>query len=101
MSDPLDFQGDDTAAANEQLKARAKRLQEVEDIKWLMGHAQGRRLVARIFEFAGIRRTSFNTNGSTMALNEGKRTVGLWLEAEVLENTPDAYMKLLKEYRSE
>jgi hypothetical protein len=34
-----------------------------------------------------------------MAFNEGKRHVGLFLTAEVLEASPEGYFKLLKEYQ--
>lgn len=98
MSDPTDaLTLDDSEAAN-LAKAKIQRQQEVEDLKWLMAHAQGRRIVTRLFEFTGIRRTSFHTNGSMFALNEGKKQAGLWLEAEVLDAAPDAYLKLLKEF---
>jgi len=98
FQDPL---SDDSDAKAEQDKARLIRARECDDLKWLMGHAQGRRLVTRIFDKTGIRRTPFNTNGSTMAFNAGMQNVGLWLESEVLEASPDAYIKLLKEFRNE
>lgn len=98
MSDPTDALLPDDSAAEMAAKANIQQKQQVEDLKWLMAHAQGRRIVTRIFEFTGIRRTSFHTNGSTFALNEGKKQAGLWLEAEVLDAAPDAYLKLLKEF---
>lgn len=101
MTESHDAEDFDARAKAEQADARVKRLQEVEDLKWLMAHAAGRRIATRILERTGVRRTSFHTNGSTMAFNEGRRDVGLWFEAEVLETAPDAYLKMLKEYRSE
>ena len=98
MSDPTDALLPDDSAAQNEAKANIQRLQQVEDLKWLMGHAQGRRIVTRLFEKTGIRRTPFHTSGSQMSFNAGAQNVGLWLEAEVLEASPDAYFKLLKEF---
>jgi 3-oxoacyl-[acyl-carrier-protein] synthase III len=97
MTDPSELQSDRDAEAQRQA-ALVKRKQEIDDIRWLMAHPQGRRIVTRIFEKTGTRRTPFNTNGSTMAFNAGMQNVGLWLEAEVVEQSPDGYMKLLKEF---
>ena len=44
-------------------------------------------------------RTSFNASGSVMAFNEGQRNIGLMLQAEVLEASPEAYMTMLNEQR--
>jgi len=101
MEDPLDLEEQQRGRESAEVERKARRTKEVEDVKWLMAHPQGRRLAARILERTGNRRTSFHTNGSTMAFNEGRRDVGLWLEAELLEVTPDAYLKLLKEFRNE
>lgn len=97
MSDPFNTQDADATA--EQDEARLKRLQQNEDLKWLMEHPQGRRIVTRIFERTGIRRTPFNTNGSTMAFNAGAQNVGLWLEGEILEVAFDGYVAMLKEFQ--
>jgi hypothetical protein len=98
MSDPTDALLPDDSAAELTAKANLQQQQKVEDLKWLMGHAQGRRIVTRLFEKTGIRRTPFHTSGSQMSFNAGAQNVGLWLEAEVLEASPDAYFKLLKEF---
>ena len=99
MRDPTDLQSSTSEEATEQDAARLARQQQVDDLKWLMAHPQGRRIVARFFDRTGIRRTPFNTNGSTMAFAAGAQNVGLWLEAEVLEASFDGYMKLLKEFQ--
>jgi 3-oxoacyl-[acyl-carrier-protein] synthase III len=98
MSDPTDALDRDDSAAPERAKEDIQQKQQVEDLKWLMAHAQGRRIVTRIFEKTGIRRTPFHSSGSQMAFNAGAQNVGLWLEAEVLDASPDAYFKLLKEF---
>ena len=73
-------------------------MQQVEDIKWLVGHASGRRIATRLLDRAGVYRTSFNHSGSVMAFNEGKRDMGLFLLAELMEAAPESYMKMLKEF---
>ena len=99
MRDPTDLQTNDSAEATEQDAARIARQQQVDDLKWLMAHPQGRRIVARIFDKTGIRRTPFNTSGSVMSFNAGAQNVGLWLEAEVLETSFEGYTKMLKEFQ--
>ncbi len=99
MRDPLDTQRQEREAEAEELEAREKRRRELEDLKWLMAHPQGRRVMARLLEEAGVNRTSFNHSGSVMAFNEGKRHIGLFLTAEVLEASPGGYFKLLNEYQ--
>lgn len=92
--DPLDPQPTEADLA----RVGVERRKEVDDLKWLMGHTQGRRIMVRILDRAGIRRTPFHTNGSTMAFNAGQQNIGLWLESEVLEASPEAYFKMLKEF---
>jgi 3-oxoacyl-[acyl-carrier-protein] synthase III len=98
MSDPTDALTQDPDAETKTATVKIAEQTQVEDLKWLMAHAQGRRIVTRVFEKTGIRRTPFHTNGSTMSFNAGQQNVGLWLEALVLDASPDAYFKLLKEF---
>lgn len=99
MRDPLDLQRQEREAESDKLVAREKRRRELDDLRWLMAHPQGRRIVSRLLEETGVNRTSFNHSGSVMAFNEGRRQIGLFLTAEVLEASADGYMKLLKEYQ--
>lgn len=98
MHDVTDTASQEREAAAAEQKAEFKRKQQVDDIKWLMAHAQGRRIMARLFDKTGIRRTPFNTSGSVMSFNAGMQNVGLWLEAEVLDAAPEAYLRLLKDF---
>ena len=99
MRDPVDLQANADEDASEQDASKLARQQQVDDVKWLMAHPQGRRIVARIFDKTGIRRTPFNTSGSVMSFNAGAQNVGLWLEAEVLEVSFDGYTRMLKEFQ--
>jgi hypothetical protein len=100
-SDLLDTQAHETEALTEQGRAQARRQQQVDDIKWLVAHAAGRRIVSRLLEESGVHRTSFHNSGSVMAFNEGRKHLGYFLTGELLEIAPDSYLKLLKEYRNE
>jgi hypothetical protein len=82
-------------------KAGLRERRAVDDLKWLMADARGRRFVARLLDRAGVHRSVFHTSGSVMAFNEGRRQVGLDVLAEVMEHTPKAYVQLLNEYRNE
>jgi hypothetical protein len=100
MRDPTDLRSQERDAESEELVANEKRRKELEDIKWLMAHPQGRRVVTRLLEEAGVNRTSFNHSGSVMAFSEGKRHIGLFLTGELLQAAPEGYFKLLKEYQA-
>jgi hypothetical protein len=99
MRDPTDLRSHDREAEADEAVAREKRRKELEDLKWLMAHPQGRRISARLLEKAGVHRTSFNHSGSVMAFNEGRRDLGLFLMAELLEASPKGYFDLLKELK--
>lgn len=93
---------DDTEAQSEALKQKQENARKtfVEDVKWLMSSPRGRRLVWWLLGKSGVNRTSFNNSGSVMAFNEGQRNIGLMLQAEVLDASPDAYMTMLTEQRT-
>lgn len=99
MRDPVDLLGQEREIESEELKSREKRRREIEDLKWLAAHPQGRRIASRLLEEAGVFRTSFNHSGSVMAFNEGKRHIGLFLTAELMDAAPEGYFKLLKEFQ--
>ncbi len=86
--------------ATEDAEAAIARRREVDDLKWLMGHPQGRRFVTRLLDMTHVYQPSFATNGSVMCFKEGERNVGLWLTGELMEAAPDEYLKLLKDYQS-
>lgn len=100
MRDPHDalVRDPEVEAANAAQTQEQARKQQVEDIKWLMAHASGRRFVTRLLEEAGLFRTSFHTSGSVMSLNEGRKQIGYFIQGELVEVCPEAYLKLLKEF---
>lgn len=100
LRDPTDLRAQEREAEADEVVAREQRRRELDDIKWLMAHPQGRRFVCRLLEEAGVNRTSFNHSGSLMAFNEGRRNLGLFVQSEVLQAAPEGYFKLLKEYQA-
>lgn len=95
--DPTDTNVLEREAQLEEQTAREIRKLEISDLKWLAGNVQGRRLIWRMLDRAGIYRSSFNHSGSLMAFAEGKRDMGLFLLAEVGEASPHGLLKLIAE----
>ncbi len=100
FTDPTDLLRQERDAESDEAGARERRRRELEDLRWLLGHPQGRRIASRLLDEAGVFRSSFNTSGSVMAFQEGKRNIGLFLTAELIDASPDGYMKVLNEYRA-
>ncbi len=95
--DPTDTASQEREAVLDEQKAREVRRLEVGDLKWLMANAQGRRVVWRLLQRAGVYTSSFSHSGSVMAFNEGRRDMGLWLLAEVSDASPSGLLKLITE----
>ena len=96
---------EDQTSVEEQSKARKNKValaREVlsNDIKWLMGNRQGRRIVWRQLDRAGVYRTSFGGNADTTNFNEGQRNMGLMLIADIHAHAPEAYTQMLAESRA-
>lgn len=94
--DPTDLIGAAAAESEEDQQAKAARKADIEDFKWLVAHAQGRRFLWRLLTQTGVFRTSMTGNSMTF-FNEGQRNVGLTLLAEFNEHSLDAYVKMQKE----
>lgn len=95
--DPLDLRGQDARKAELAEKARFARDQEIADVKWLMQRQQGRRIIWRLLDQAGVFRLSFNTNAMQMAFAEGNRNAGLRMQALIHECCPELYPVMVKE----
>lgn len=95
--DPIDLTALANAQDEERLALERKVLQDAEDLKWLMAHKQGRRLVDKWLERSGIYRNPFNHSGSVTAFNCGQMNLGQQMLAEIMTHAPDAYLKLLDE----
>lgn len=98
MADPFDTNAEDAAHRVLTDQEAKRRMQWEEDLKWLVAHPAGRRVVCRLLEEAGTFRTSFHASGSTMAFNEGRKQTGYFLTGALMEIAPESYLKLLKEF---
>lgn len=80
-------------------KAAAQRRKETEDtdMVWLMSTRQGRRIVWRLLEAAGVYRSTYNSDAMAMAFAEGNRNNGLRLMAWVSSLCPNQYLDMIKE----
>ena len=76
-NDPTDLNAQARDAEAEEVVARERRRKELDDLRWLLGHPQGRRIISRLLDEAGVFRSSFNHSGSLMAFSEGKRHMGI------------------------
>lgn len=99
VNDPFDLSAQADAKSQQDDAARLKRQIEVDDLKWLMGHRQGRRYVWRQLQNYGVFRLSFDSDPLVMAFKEGARNHGLKLLADIHEHCPERYAEMTREVR--
>lgn len=95
--DPTDLRGQERDKAEELARKRFVQEQEDKDFKWLMSSRQGRRIVWRLLEQAGVFRISFSQNSMQMAFNEGGRNYGNKTLAQVHTLCPELYPVMVRE----
>ena len=78
---------------------KLERRKEQEDLRELLGSKQGKRVLWKILSYSQPMSQSFVPGGSkeTYYYHEGRRSVGLWLIAQLSEADPLAYVNLQKE----
>ena len=92
---------DDKDEASAEAKKSLERKLEEEDLRWMMGHAQGRRIMWRWFEAAGVFHLAFQPNAMQMAFMEGRRDMGLKSLGEITSLCPDRFVQMLKEHEKD
>lgn len=97
-NDLYDVHGEQQREAAAAESARLAQQGEINDWKWLMSTARGRRLVWRLLERTGIYRSSMTGNSFTF-FREGERNVGLFIQATLVEHCPEDYAKMLTEQK--
>lgn len=80
---------------------RSTRRQELDDIRALLSGRSGRRFFWRLLGMCGVFRSSYSADASLMSFNEGRRDIGLHIQAEILEASTDAYLMMQNESREE
>lgn len=69
---------------------------ELNDIRTILRSKEGRRFMWRLMGHCGVYKTSFTGNSHTF-FNEGQRNIGLFLNAEIGEASPEAMIEMIKE----
>lgn len=68
----------------------------MDDLREVTNTEAGKRVFWKILEYAGIHSSSFDKDLSQMCLNEGRREVGLWIEARLEEINPNLIYEIAK-----
>lgn len=97
--DPVDLIGQERTAARNATEERLAKEKEQNDLRYVMGSKQGRRLVYRLLSGAGLYRLSFAADPLVTAFNEGARNVGLGWMSEIMEACPERYTEMLDEQK--
>lgn len=91
----------DAESYQESAEARSRAQQQQNDLETVLASGQGRRLIWRLLEYAGVFRSSFAADPSISAFNEGRRDTGLFLLGEIERVEPGALGAMMKENRDE
>ncbi|WP_210526315.1 hypothetical protein [Pantoea ananatis] len=85
--------------ADQQLQQRLAAERERDDLIHVMESSQGRRVIWKVLEGAGVFSVSFTGDNNQTNFNEGRRNEGLRLFTEVMTHCPDLYLTMAKEAR--
>lgn len=97
LFDPTDLVGQEQDAADQQQAERTEAATRSEDLKWLLRHRPGRRIVWQLLSDTGVFRNPWDHSGSTTAFRCGQMSVGQRLLAEVMTHAPEAFTTMQKE----
>ena len=88
---------------NQADKAKRKRNRELNDLRIVSMTPEGRRLIWRVLTEGKVFHDGYvhGDGGFGTTFNSGRRSVGVWLLAEVMEAKPDLFMQMQKEHASE
>ena len=92
------------AASGKQLRAarktiRQRKRQEKTDLLFVLDSPEGRRLIWRYLSFCGVNETPFAENANLMAFKCGMQNVGQRILADLVKNSPDAYLLMMQEHK--
>lgn len=85
--------------AEQKLKNRAAR--ERDDLIHVLESPQGRRVIWKLLEAAGVFSVSFTGDNNATNFNEGRRSEGLRLFSDVMAFCPELYMTMAKEAKDD
>ena len=89
----------DDEERKEELEAKQQLLaqRDIDDIQFVMGSEQGRRVVWSLLKKGQVFGTCFNVEPHITAFNEGQRNLALVLFQRVMAHCPDQYLKMAAE----
>ena len=74
---------------------------DIEDIQFVMGSEQGRRVIWSLLEKGQVFGPCFTSDPHVTAFNEGQRNLALVLFQRVMANCPEQYLKMAAEAQGE
>lgn len=80
-------------------KQKLKRENDLDDLKYLMQSHQGRRFFWRLLGHCSVYNSIFNTNALVQSHNSGKQDVGHFVQGEIIQASPDGYLKMQSEHQ--
>lgn len=87
---------DEDQVKEAEVKVKHGRDLELNDIRFVLGTVQGRRMLWRYLAACGVYKSSFTGNSQTFFL-EGQRNIGLLLLADIQDASPEGYLLMMQE----
>ncbi|TKU63362.1 hypothetical protein [Citrobacter sp. wls711] len=91
-----DFDEEELRIQNERKKHDLEQ-RDIDDIQFVMGSEQGRRVIWSLLEKGQVFGACFNVDPQITAFNEGQRNLALVLFQRVMTHCPDQYLKMAAE----
>lgn len=91
-----DFDEEELRIQNERKKHDLEQ-RDIDDILFVMGSEQGRRVIWSLLEKGQVFGACFNVDPQITAFNEGQRNLALVLFQRVMTHCPDQYLKMAAE----
>lgn len=88
---------EDQLRAENERKQRDLAQRDIDDIKFVMGSPQGRRVVWGVLENGRVFAAIPPMDALAMAFNEGQRNLALALFQRVMAHCPEQYLKMAEE----
>ncbi|WP_220668083.1 Bbp19 family protein [Raoultella ornithinolytica] len=92
---------DDQLAAESVRKKGILMQRDIDDIRFVMDSAQGRRVIWAVLEQGKVFSACFAGDPQVTAFNEGQRNLALALFQRVMAHCPDQYLKMAAEANEE
>lgn len=88
---------DESLKAEQEAKQQILAQRDIDDIQFVMGSEQGRRVVWSLLEQGKVFAPCFNIDPHITAFNEGQRNLALMLFQRVMAHCPTQYLKMADE----